>query len=65
MYIEQGTALRPLSQEQGTVLRSLSPVCYAPHATQLWLKPMTQEHTPASQTSVPVHTLEDKSDPDT
>ena len=59
MYIEQGTAWRTLTQtfnqEQGTALRPLSPVYYAPHATQLWLKnwlkPMTREHLATSQTS--------------
>ena len=42
MYIEQGTASRTLTQafnrQQGTALRPLFPVYYAPHATQLWLK---------------------------
>ena len=55
MYIEQGTTSRTLTQtfnqEQGTALRPLSPAYYAPHATQLWLKPMTREHLATSQTS--------------
>ena len=55
MYIEQGTASRTLAQtfnrKQGTALRPSLPVYYAPHATQLWLKPMTRKHLATSKTS--------------
>ena len=55
MYIEQGTASRTLTQ---TCNRNKEPPCgpwfkyyYAPHATQLWLKPMTRKHLATSKAS--------------
>ena len=52
------------NKEQGLASRTLPPVTYAPHTTQLWLKPMTQEYMLASQTSPLVHTLKSKSYPE-
>ena len=55
MYIDQGTALRTLTQtfnqEQGSALQPLFPMYNAPHKPQLWLKPVTRKHVVTNQTS--------------
>ena len=64
--IKHGVTLWTLLKTRNKVsLREpLPPVTYAPHTTQPWLKPMTQEYMPASRTSLPVHTLKSKSYPE-